>query len=425
MAVEIDEEGFSVETDDLDSLAEYEVVIKVFGVGGGGCNALEYIAKQHKKDFEEAKAKAEKDGTYFDEKDRTIHFVATNTDVPALKRKDKTLMHRIQLGPKCAKGRGAGGKPEVAAQAAVESKQVLEQELKDTAILFIAAGMGGGTGTGAAPVIAQLAREMGILTVGVVTKPFDFEREQKMNQAMKGIDEMRKHVDALLIVPNQRLIDKCDSSLTIEQSFDMSNEVLYKAVKIVSDMVTGVSNINTDFADLSTVLENAGDAHIALGVGSGEKRIDEAIEQIVNSPLLETSINNATRLLITVTLSPKDASLTELDEATKRITSVAAPNAIIIPGICYDESLQDKMVITVIATSFIKEPVAEVPTRKVQARQEHIPASRERYNDDLADEIITTSTAKSLGGYVHQTLAQEDFDTDSLDRLETIFNSRK
>ena len=211
MAVEIDEDGFEVEVgneyeDNFDESAEYNVNIKVFGVGGGGCNALNHMAKLGIKDPNSGD-------------DVSVEYIAVNTDVASLKTLDKGLMRRVQIGRKCAKGRGAGGRPEVAAEAAREDRDVIEQCLDGAALVFISAGMGGGTGTGAAPVIAEIAQEMGILTVGVVTKPFTFEREQKMNQAMKGIEEMRKHVDALLIIPNQRLLQLSEKQLTFQQAF--------------------------------------------------------------------------------------------------------------------------------------------------------------------------------------------------------------
>ena len=232
MSVIIDEDNFEYELDDLDESAVYDVKIKVVGVGGGGCNALEHMAKLYAK---EAEAAIQKSGssTLLDH----IEFIAMNTDVAALKKKDKTLMRRLQIGKKTCKGRGAGGRPEVAAESARESREEIEAYLKDASIVFIAAGMGGGTGTGAAPVIAEIAKDMGIITVGIVTKPFEFERELKMNQAMKGIDEMRKHVDALLIIPNERLLKLNEKMLSFLQAFEMVDDVLYRSVKIVSDVV--------------------------------------------------------------------------------------------------------------------------------------------------------------------------------------------
>ncbi len=348
MAVEIDEEGFTVETeepefDHLDENAVYNIRIKVFGVGGGGGNAVENMAKKGLRD------KNSKDVA---QDDVDIEYVAVNTDVAALKNKDKTIMRRVQIGRKCAKGRGAGGRAEVGAEAAREDKEEIEKYLKGASLVFISAGMGGGTGTGAAPVIAEIAQEMGILTVGVVTKPFDFERTQKMNQAMKGIDEIRKHVDALVIIPNQKLLQLNEKALTVQQAFLMVDDVLHRSVKIVSDMINTTALINVDFSDLSTIIRNAGDAHIAIGSGTGDKKVEEAVSQVVNSPLLETSIKNASRLLVYITLS-QDALMSDVDEAMQAITRACDPDAEIITGANYGPAdMKDSITISVIATCF-------------------------------------------------------------------------
>ena len=329
MAIEIDEEGFAVESeepefDHLDESAVYNIQIKVFGVGGGG-NAVANMAQKGLRDMNSKDVSDD---------DVDIEFVVVNTDVAALKNKDKTLMRRVQIGRKCAKGRGAGGRAEVGAEAAREDREEVEKYLKGSSLVFISAGMGGGTGTGAAPVIAEIARDMGILTVGVVTKPFEFEREQKMNQAMKGIDEMRKHVDALVIIPNQRLLQLNEKQLTFQQAFVMVDDVLHRTVKIVSDMVNKTAVINVDFSDLSTIIKDAGDAHIAIGMGSGDKKVEEAVQQVVNSPLLETSIKNAGRLLAYITLS-QDALMSDVDDAMHAITKACGADAEIIFGANY------------------------------------------------------------------------------------------
>lgn len=360
MAIEIDEEGFAVESeepefDHLDESAVYNIEIKVFGVGGGGCNAVENMAKKGLRD------KNVKDVS---DDDVNIEFVAVNTDVAALKDKDKTLMRRVQIGRKCAKGRGAGGRPEVGAEAAREDREDVEKYLKGSSLVFISAGMGGGTGTGAAPVIAEIAQEMGILTIGVVTKPFEFEREQKMNQAMKGIDEMRKHVDALVIIPNQRLLQLNEKQLTFHAAFSMVDDVLHRSVKIVSDMINKTAVVNVDFSDLSTIIKNAGDAHIAIGTGSGDKKVDDAVQQVVNSPLLETSIKNAGRLLVYITLS-QDALMTDVDDAMHAITKACGADAEIIFGANYGPAdMKDSIAISVIATCF-KETAVEESTPSV------------------------------------------------------------
>lgn len=404
MAIEIDEEGFAVESeepefDHLDESAVYNIEIKVFGVGGGGCNAVENMAKKGLRD------KGAKDVS---DDDVNIEFVAVNTDVAALKDKDKTLMRRVQIGRKCAKGRGAGGRPEVGAEAAREDREDVEKYLKGSSLVFISAGMGGGTGTGAAPVIAEIAQEMGILTIGVVTKPFEFEREQKMNQAMKGIDEMRKHVDALVIIPNQRLLQLNEKQLTFHAAFSMVDDVLHRSVKIVSDMINKTAVVNVDFSDLSTIIKNAGDAHIAIGTGSGDKKVDDAVQQVVNSPLLETSIKNAGRLLVYITLS-QDALMTDVDDAMHAITKACGADAEIIFGANYGPAdMKDSIAISVIATCF-----------KESAVEESAPS--------VAEEIINGSVSAASGNdfasYISKTGSLNTSDN-GFAELEDIFKRR-
>lgn len=404
MAIEIDEEGFAVESeepefDHLDESAIYNIQIKVFGVGGGGGNAVANMAQKGLRD------KNAKDVT---DDDVDIEFVVVNTDVAALKDKDKTLMRRVQIGRKCAKGRGAGGRAEVGAEAAREDREEVEKYLKGSSLVFISAGMGGGTGTGAAPVIAEIARDMGILTVGVVTKPFEFEREQKMNQAMKGIDEMRKHVDALVIIPNQRLLQLNEKQLTFQQAFIMVDDVLHRTVKIVSDMVNKTAVINVDFSDLSTIIKDAGDAHIAIGTGTGDKKVEEAVQQVVNSPLLETSIKNAGRLLTYITLS-QDALMTDVNDAMQAITKACGADAEIIFGANYGPAdMKDSITISVIATCF-----------KEDAQVSAAPS--------VADEIIGSSVGASTGSSFADFLSGTktlSTDDSGYSDLEAIFKNR-
>ncbi len=409
MAIEIDEEGFAVEAeepeyDHLDDNAVYDIRIKVFGVGGGGGNAVENMAKKGLRDGKNAK-----DGA---KDDVEIEFVAVNTDVAALKSKDKTIIRRVQIGKKCAKGRGAGGRAEVGAEAAREDKEEIEKYLKGASLVFISAGMGGGTGTGAAPVIAEVAQEMGILTIGVVTKPFDFERSQKMNQAMKGIDEIRKHVDALVIIPNQKLLQLNEKALTMKDAFIMVDDVLRSSVKIVADMINTTALINVDFSDLSTIIRNAGDAHIALGSGTGDKKVEEAVSQVVNSPLLETSIKNAGRLLVYITLS-QDALMSDVDDAMQSITKACDPDAEIIIGANYGpDDMKDSIMISVIATCF-----------KDSFESAAVPTS-------VAEQIITSTTEAApssqkndFASYLNSRASSAASD-DAYSDLENLFKSR-
>ncbi len=404
MAVEIDEEGFAVESaepefDHLDESAVYNIQIKVFGVGGGGGNAVENMAKKGLRD------KNTKDVS---DDDVDIEFVAVNTDVAALKNKDKTLMRRVQIGRKCAKGRGAGGRSEVGAESANEDREEIEKYLKGASLVFISAGMGGGTGTGAAPVVAQIAQEMGIITIGVVTKPFEFEREQKMNQAMKGIDEMRKHVDALVIIPNQRLLQLNEKQLTFQQAFVMVDDVLHRSVKIVSDMINNTAIINVDFSDLCTIIRNAGDAHIAIGTGTGDKKVEDAVLQVVNSPLLETSIKNAGRLLVYITLS-QDALLSDVDEAMHAITKACGAGAEIIFGANYGPAeMKDSISISVIATCFKEDDASSA-------------------SPSVAEEIINSSAGTAGGNEFANFISSRNgasSSNDAFSDLESIFKSR-
>ena len=362
-----------------------------------------------------------------------IEFIAVNTDVAALKGKDKNLMRRIQIGKKTCKGRGAGGRPEVAAEAAKENSDEIKEIIQDASIVFIAAGMGGGTGTGAAPVIAEIAQEMEKITVGVVTKPFEYEREFKMNQAMKGIDEMRKHVDSLLIIPNERLLKTNEKMLSFKQAFAMVDDVLYRSVKIISDMAykSADSIIGTDFADLCTILSNSGDAHIALGVGTGENKIQDAVSQVVNSPLLETSISNATRLIINVTLSA-DSAITDLDNIVRMITDMADPSVEMIQGVSQVENLSDTISIAVIATGFkpgtpaIKStfnnpPAAAAPQAAAKPAEQAVTLAADPGRDN--GEITTSKSSDDLSDIIKNTLGniqgQERFQ-----ELQDIFDNR-
>lgn len=436
MGVFLNEDDFEVDIDNLDDSAVYDVKIKVIGVGGGGCNALEHMAKLYAKEAEELEAAG---GDVMSSLRDKIEFIALNTDVAALKSKDKTLMRRIQIGKKCCKGRGAGGRPEVAAEAAKESRDDIEKAIGDASIVFVAAGMGGGTGTGAAPVVAEIAQEMNIITVGVVTKPFEYEREYKMNQAVKGIDEMRKHVDSLLIIPNERLLKTNEKMLSFKQAFAMVDDVLYRSVKIISDVVyestTGV--IGTDFADLCNILENSGDAHIALGTGTGENKIKDAVSQVVNSPLLETSIDHATKLLVNVTLS-SDSAINDLNDVIRMISDAADPSVEMIQGVSQREDLTDTISIAVIAAGFkpnapaIKSTFTATGASAPNPTSAAVPAPKKSGdgltltpigNESRDDEIVTTKNSDDLSSIIQNTLGNLQ-EKERFSVLQEIFDSR-
>ena len=424
MGVFIDEDNFEYDLDDLDEKGVYDVKIKVIGVGGGGGNAVEYMAKLYQKEYDELAAKG---GDVMSDLRDKIEFIALNTDVAALRNKDKTLMRRIQIGKKCCKGRGAGGRPEVAAEAAKESREEIEKAIEGASIVFIGAGMGGGTGTGAAPVVAEIAQEMNIITVGVVTKPFEYEREYKMNQAIKGIDEMRKHVDSLLIIPNERLLKTNEKMLSFKQAFAMVDDVLYRSVKIISDVVyeSTTGRIGTDFADLCSILSNSGDAHIAIGTGTGENKIQDAVSQVVNSPLLETSINHATKLLVNVTLSA-DSAISDLRDVISMISDAADPSVEMIQGVSQNEEITDTISIAVIATGF-REPGerAFAPPKAASASVAAAPAaSLSSLSSNDNDEIVTSqSSDDDLTKIIQNTLGSLQ-EKDRFHSLEEIFDSR-
>lgn len=433
MGVFIDEDGFETEVDNLDDTAVYDVKIKVVGVGGGGCNALEYMAKLYAKEAEELEAAG---GDVMSGLRDKMEFIAVNTDVAALKSKDKNLMRRIQIGKKTCKGRGAGGRPEVAAEAAKENSEDIKAAIEGASIVFISAGMGGGTGTGAAPVVAEIAQEMNIITVGVVTKPFEYEREYKMNQAIKGIDEMRKHVDSLLIIPNEKLLKTNEKMLSFKQAFAMVDDVLYRSAKIISDAVykSTTATIGTDFADLCSILSNSGDAHIALGTGTGENKIQDAVSQVVNSPLLETSINHATKLLVNVTLS-SDSAINDLNDIVRMISDAADPSVEMIQGVSQDESLSDTISIAVIATGFkpdapvikstFSNPGSSSSSPAQKADSGVVLASAGESSDNVGnnEEITTSKNSDDLSKIIQNTLGGLQ-EKERFSVLQEIFDSR-
>ena len=333
--------GFALDNEVLDPL----VNIKVVGVGGGGGNALNCMVSAGIKNIE---------------------YISVNTDAAALRSSKATV--KIQIGAKLTRGRGAGNKPEIGERSAQENKDELASALKGANMIFITAGMGGGTGTGAAPVVAEVAKELDILTVAVVTKPFVFEREQKMAQAEKGIEELKKHVDSLIVIPNERLLVGSDKPLTMRESFALADNILKTGVKSISDLIVEDGFINLDFADVSSIMKNAGYAHMAIGHGSGKDKASEAANAVISSPLLETSISGANRLLINIVMSD-DVLSSDVDTATKLISDAAADGVEIIFGTSFKEDLQDEMNITVIAAGFdetkkvikINNPLLETP----------------------------------------------------------------
>ncbi len=311
-------------------------VIKVMGVGGGGCNAINSMITSNVSSAE---------------------FIAVNTDNQALllSKADK----RIQIGTKLTKGLGAGSDPNIGEQAAEESKEEIVSYLEGTDLLFIAAGMGGGTGTGAASVIARLAREMGILTVAVVTKPFSFEGKVRNANANKGIANLKKHVDTLVIIPNDKLLQFLPAQTGMLDAFKVADDMLKQGIVGIVDLIATPSLINLDFADVNTVMRNQGLAHMGIGRAKGENRIIEAVRQAVSSPLLETTIEGAKSVILNVT-GGKDLMLTEINEAATLVQGIIDDSANIIFGATVDETMVDEVKITVIATGFMANETAEV-----------------------------------------------------------------
>ena len=306
--------------------------IKVIGVGGGGGNAVNRMLL---------------DGV------QGVEIVAMNTDQQALLASKAT--QKVQLGAKLTKGRGAGADPEVGQRAAEESKDEIASALKGAQMVFITAGMGGGTGTGAAPVVAEVAHDLGILTVGIVTKPFSFEGKRKMNMAEQGIDNLLMHVDSLIVIPNERLKLISQEKITLANAFAAADNVLRQGVESISALINVPAFINLDFADVRSIMKDAGYAHMGVGSAKGAGKAENAAKAAISSPLLETSIAGARGVIINITSSP-DIGLDDVEQAAGMITQSAHPDANIIWGTAFDEGLSDEMQITVVATGFDNTP---------------------------------------------------------------------
>ncbi len=318
--------------------------IKVIGVGGGGNNAVNRMIQAGLKG---------------------VHFIAVNTDAQALNL--SLAEHKIQIGAKLTKGLGAGADPEIGQKAAEESREELTQALRGADMVFVTAGMGGGTGTGGAPVVAQVAKEIGALTVGVVTRPFTFEGRKRANQAEKGIQELKAKVDTLITIPNDRLLQVVDKSTSINEAFRIADDVLRQGVQGISDLIAVPGLINLDFADVKTIMTETGSALMGIGSARGENRAAEAARIAISSPLLETSIEGAKGVLLNITGGP-DLGLFEVNEAAEIISQAADPEANIIFGAVIDEELEDEVRVTVIATGFDTKPAVEKDSTVVDLR---------------------------------------------------------
>ncbi|ADQ04204.1 cell division protein FtsZ [Caldicellulosiruptor owensensis OL] len=315
--------------------------LKVVGVGGAGNNAVNRM---------------------IDVGVSGVEFIAVNTDKQALQR--SKAHYKIQIGEKITKGLGAGADPEIGRKAAEESKEDIAQVLKGADMVFITAGMGGGTGTGASPVVAEIAKELGILTVAVVTRPFKSEGAKRRINAEKGIEELKKIVDTIIIVPNDRLFMlSTNKSLKISDAFRMADDVLRQGVQGISDIILNAGLINVDFADVKAIMMNKGYAHMGIGKAKGDEKVLKALEQAINSPLLETSIKGAKGVLVNYTGNPEELLLDEIERANELISSEADENVNFIMGIVFNEEMKDEVQVTVIATGFDtteeQQPVAQ------------------------------------------------------------------
>lgn len=317
----------------MTSEAENETAnLLVIGVGGAGNNAVNRM---------------------IDEGIKGVEFVCINTDKQVLKRCKAPVC--IQIGEKLTKGLGAGAKPEIGEKAAEESREELAEIVKDADMVFVTCGMGGGTGTGAAPVVAKIAKDMGKLTVGIVTKPFNFEGKIRMKNALGGIDKLKECVDTLIVIPNDKLLAICDRRTTMPEALKKADEVLQQGVQGITDLINTPALINLDFADVVTVMKDKGIAHIGIGVGKGDDKCVEAVKQAITSPLLETSIDGATHVIINIS---GEVSLIEANDAATYVQELAGEDATIIFGAMYDESSSDSVMITVIATGLDSESPA-------------------------------------------------------------------
>ena len=337
------------------------VNIKVIGVGGGGNNAVNRMINTNIKGVE---------------------FVAINTDRQALKRSDASV--QLVIGEKVTKGFGAGANPVIGTRSAEESVEEIKAILTGADMCFVTAGMGGGTGTGAAPVVARIARELDILTVGIVTKPFAFEGTKRMNQAEDGIAALSSYVDALVVIPNERLKQVSDTRITLANAFEAADDVLRRGVQSISELISVPAFINLDFADVTAIMKNAGYAHMGVGAATGKDKAELAAKAAISSPLLETTIAGATGVIISITASP-DVGLQDVDVASAMISAEASPDANVIWGVAFDPELEDEMRITIVATGFDKKFNEQTPAKKVEAAKEVKVAKAEPVAEESDD----------------------------------------
>lgn len=346
------------------------VKIKVIGVGGAGNNAINSMIEH---------------GVH------GVEFLAINTDIQALKKSNAN--NKLQIGEKLTKGQGAGSNPEIGRKSAEESKDIIMDELKDVNMVFITAGMGGGTGTGGAPIVAQLAKELGILTVGVVTRPFTFEGKKRIEQALSGIDELKKNVDALLIIPNDRLKFVSEQKISFKNGFEIADGFLRQAVASISELITIPGYINVDFADVVSVMKDAGYAHMGVGKATGKDKAQEAVKLAIESPLLETSIKGAKGVLLNIVCSP-DVELEEVENAASIVQQAANEDVHIIFGAFLDEKMNDEIRVVIVATGFDNKLSINNDIKKKQLLNNKNDLIKNNTNDKYFREILSVFNKK-------------------------------
>ena len=385
-----------------EELDENVTTIKVIGVGGGGGNAVNRMVS---------------DGL------QGVEFIAMNTDQQALAKNHASV--KVQLGSKLTKGRGAGADPEIGQRAAEESKDEIANALKGSQMVFITAGMGGGTGTGAAPVVAEVAHDLGILTVGIVTKPFSFEGKRKMGLAEQGIANLLMHVDSLIVIPNERLKMISQEKIPLMNAFQAADNVLRQGVESISALINVPAFINLDFADVRSIMKDAGYAHMGVGSAKGAGKAENAAKAAISSPLLETSIAGAHGVIINITSSP-DIGLEDVETAAGLITQSAHPDANIIWGTAFDENLSDEMRVTVVATGFDNKSASDLRNsiNNAMGGAQSVP-SAVFSSDTGASAAPASNAAPAAAPAEKKAVEEESSDNRYYDELLAILNKRK
>ncbi len=385
-----------------EEMDENVTTIKVIGVGGGGGNAVNRMVS---------------DGL------QGVEFIAMNTDQQALAKNHASV--KVQLGSKLTKGRGAGADPEIGQRAAEESKDEIANALKGSQMVFITAGMGGGTGTGAAPVVAEVAHDLGILTVGIVTKPFSFEGKRKMGLAEQGIANLLMHVDSLIVIPNERLKMISQEKITLMNAFQAADNVLRQGVESISALINVPAFINLDFADVRSIMKDAGYAHMGVGSAKGAGKAENAAKAAISSPLLETSIAGAHGVIINITSSP-DIGLEDVETAAGLITQSAHPDANIIWGTAFDENLSDEMRVTVVATGFDNKSASDLRNsiNNAMGGAQSVPTAV--FSSDTGAAAAPASNAAPAAAPAEKKAVEEESsDNRYYDELLAILNKRK